>query len=257
MRAAGRLAAEVLDAVALKIKEGVTTEELNQFCHEMMVERGAEPAMLDYQGFPKSICTSVNHVAAHGIPSQQVLVDGDVLKVDVSLKLDGVYGDNCRTYFVGTPSAQAQALTTAAYNALMAGINKVMPGRTLGDVGHAVELRVAEEGYQLIRDFGGHFIGYKLHMPPEVPSFGEPNEGLVLRPGMIFTIEPIVAENEEWTMQHNGEVHVAKGRLAAQFEHTVLVTERGCEILTSSPKNMYVPNAIRPYVLNHRHGNAL
>ncbi len=250
MRAAARLAADVLDAVAAEVKEGVTTDQLNSFCHDMIVARGGEPAPLGFKGFPKSICTSVNHVAAHGIPSDQPLHDGDLLKIDVSVKLDGVYGDNCRSYFVGTPSERAKDITTAAYNAMIRGIEQVRAGNTVADIGTAIDRSATFAGYSVLHKFNGHGIGEELHMPPKIYAYPNLKDDVELKAGMIFTVEPLLTEGGNgYTMDDNGEVRVAPEKLSAQFEHMVLVMDKGCEILTESPRGIYVPSAIRPDVV--------
>jgi methionyl aminopeptidase len=247
MRAAGRLAAETLDMIAPHVVPGVSTGTLDQICHDFMAERGAVPAPLNYRGFPKSICTSINHVVCHGIPGERKLENADVLNIDVTVILDGWHGDSSRMYVAGTPSTRARNLMEVTYEALMRGVEVVRPGATLGDIGHAIQTFVEGNRFSVVRDFCGHGIGRRFHEAPNVLHFGRTGEGPVLRPGMFFTIEPMVnAGRPEVKVLDDGWTAVTRDRsLSAQFEHMVGVTEDGCEIFTISPAGLYKP----PYEL--------
>ncbi len=246
MRAAGKLAAETLDMIGEYPPPGVTTERLNQLCHDFIQEHGAIPAPLNYRGFPKSICTSINHVVCHGIPGDKKLVDGDVVNIDVTVILDGWYGDSSRMYVAGEASTKAKRLIEVTYESLMRGIAVVKPGATLGDVGHAIQSYVEGQRFSVVRDFCGHGIGQKFHESPNVLHFGRKGEGAVLKAGMFFTIEPMVnAGRPEVKVLDDGWTAVTRDRsLSAQFEHMIGVPETGCEIFTLSPKGYTLP----PYV---------
>jgi methionyl aminopeptidase len=248
MRAAGRLAAETLDMIALHVKPGVTTGQLDRLCHDYITAHGAIPAPLNYRGFPKSICTSINHVVCHGIPGDRRLVAGDVLNIDVTVILDGWHGDSSRMYTAGTPSTKARNLMDVTHEALMRGVRAVRPGITLGDVGHAIQVFVESHRFSVVRDFCGHGIGRRFHEPPNVLHFGRPGEGPMLRPGMFFTIEPMVnAGRPEVKVLEDGWTAVTRDRsLSAQFEHMIGVTETGCEVFTYSPAGFDKP----PYAVN-------
>ena len=243
MRAAGQLAAAALDMILPYVQPGVTTASLDKLCHEFILSRGAIPAPLNYRGFPKSICTSINHVVCHGIPGDRRLVAGDVLNIDVTVILDGWHGDSSRMYSAGQPSTKARNLMDVTHEALMRGIAAVKPGATLGDVGHAIQRFVEGHRYSVVRDFCGHGIGRKFHEPPNVLHFGRPGEGPVLKAGMFFTIEPMVnAGRPEVKVLEDGWTAVTRDRsLSAQFEHMIGVTETGCEIFTLSPANLHKP----------------
>ena len=243
MRAAGRLAAETLDMVARHVRPGVTTEALDRLCHEFIVARGAVPAPLNYRGFPKSICTSINHVVCHGIPGDRRLIDGDVLNIDITVVLDGWHGDSSRMYAAGQPSTRAARLIEVTYEALMRGVAAVRPGATLGDVGHAIQSFVEANRFSVVRDFCGHGIGRRFHEAPNVLHFGRPGEGPALRSGMFFTIEPMVnAGRPEVKVLDDGWTAVTRDRtLSAQFEHMVGVTDTGCEVFTFSPGGLDKP----------------
>jgi len=243
MRRAGRLAAETLDFITDHVKPGVTTNQLDQLCADFAAERGAISAPLNYRGFPKSICTSINHVVCHGIPSDRVLEEGDVVNIDVTPILDGWYGDASRMYFVGKVGVKARKLCDVTYESMMRGIAVVKPGATLGDVGHAIQSYVEAQRYSVVRDFCGHGVGKVFHAPPNVMHYGRPGEGLVLQEGMIFTIEPMVnAGRHETKILADGWTAVTKDKsLSAQFEHTVGVTATGVEIFTTSPKGLHFP----------------
>jgi methionyl aminopeptidase len=243
MRAAGRLAAECLDMVTPHVKPGVSTGFLDALCHAFIVDHGAVPAPLNYRGYPKSICTSINHVVCHGIPGDRKLIAGDILNIDVTVILDGWHGDTSRMYTAGPPTTRARNLIEVTYKALMIGIEAVRPGRTLGDLGHAIQTFVEGHRFSVVRDFTGHGIGRGFHEAPTVVHVGRPGEGAVLRPGMFFTIEPMVnAGRPEVKILDDGWTAVTRDRsLSAQFEHMVGVTETGCEIFTLSPAGLDKP----------------
>ena len=243
MRRAGRLAAETLDFITPHVVPGITTGELDRLCHDYIVERKAVPAPLGYRGFPKSICTSVNHVVCHGIPGDKRLADGDVLNIDVTVILDGWHGDTSRMYYVGQPGVRARKLVDVTYEAMMRGIRVVKPGATLGDIGHAIQSYAESQRFSVVRDFCGHGLGRIFHDAPSILHFGEPGEGLALREGMFFTIEPMInAGHYDVKILSDGWTAVTKDRsLSAQFEHSIGVTATGCEIFTESPKGWHSP----------------
>ncbi len=244
MRKAGRLGAEVLDFITPYVQPGVTTDHLDQLCDEYTRDHGAISAPLNYRGFPKSICTSVNHVVCHGIPGPKVLEDGDIVNIDVTVILDGWHGDTNRTFYVGDKvSTKAKLLIDATYEAMMLGIEAVKPGATLGDIGHAIQTYAEGKRFSVVRDFCGHGIGKIFHCAPSVLHYGEPGTGLVLKPGMFFTIEPMInAGGWETKILGDGWTAVTKDRsLSAQFEHSLAVTETGYEIFTLSPKGYTKP----------------
>lgn len=239
MREAGRLAAEVLQMIAPYVKPGVSTEELDRICHDHIVNvQGAIPANVGYRGYPKTLCTSVNNVICHGIPSEaKILKDGDILNIDVTVIKDGWHGDTSRMYIVGTPSVMAQRLVDVTREAMFRGIRMVKPGATLGDIGHAIQSYAESERFSVVREYCGHGIGKVYHDDPQVLHYGRPGEGLVLQEGMTFTIEPMINEGTRHTrLLPDGWTVVTKDRkLSAQWEHTVLVTRDGVEILTRLP----------------------
>ena len=243
MRAAGQLAAETLDMIAAHVRPGVTTAELNQACHDFMVGRGGVPATLGYRGYQHSSCTSINHVVCHGIPGDRRLVEGDVLNIDVTAILDGWHGDSSRMYAAGQPSTKAAKLMDVTYEALMRGVAAVRPGATLGDLGHAIQSFVEANRFSVVRDFCGHGIGRRFHEAPNILHFGRPGEGPVMRPGMFFTVEPMVnAGRPEVKVLDDGWTAVTRDRsLSAQFEHMVGVTHEGCEVFTLSPAGLHKP----------------
>jgi len=243
MRAAGRLAAEALDMIAPHVRPGVSTLQLDKICHDFILEHGAVPAPLGYRGYPKSVCTSINHVVCHGIPADRKLDNGDVLNIDVTVILNGWHGDSSRMYIAGTASTRAKNLIEVTYEAMMRGIAVVKPGATFGDIGHAIQIYVERHRFSVVRDFCGHGIGRQFHEPPNVLHFGRPGEGAVLRPGMFFTIEPMVnAGRPEVKILEDGWTAVTRDRsLSAQFEHMLGVTETGCEVFTISPAGMHKP----------------
>ena len=236
MRKAGRLAAEVLQIVAPFVKPGVTTEELDRICHDHIVQvQKAIPANVGYRGFPKTVCTSVNNVICHGIPSEaKVLKDGDIVNIDVTVIKDGWHGDTSRMYIVGTPSVMAQRLVDVTREAMFRGIRAVKPGATLGDVGHAIQQYAESQRFSVVREYCGHGIGKIYHDDPQVLHYGQPGQGVVLKEGMTFTIEPMLnLGTHTWDMWDDGWTVVTKDkRVSAQFEHTLLVTQTGAEILT-------------------------
>ena len=220
MRRAGLLAAEILDYIGNFVKPGVTTNELNNLCHKKIIENGAIPAPLNYKGFPKSICTSVNHVICHGIPSDKKLKNSDMVNIDVTVIVDGWHGDTSRIYYAGKPSIKAKRLCQTTYEAMMLGIEQVKPGATLGDIGHAIQKYAEDAGYSVVRDYCGHGIGKVFHTEPNVVHYGEPNTGLILKEGMFFTIEPMINEGKKETIlskHDNWTVTTRDKSLSAQF----------------------------------------
>ncbi|MCP5151215.1 MAG: type I methionyl aminopeptidase [Ectothiorhodospiraceae bacterium] len=235
MRVAGRLAAEVLRMIRPHVRPGVTTGHLDALCHAYIVEQQqAVPAPLNYRGFPRSICTSVNHQVCHGIPGDRTLKDGDILNIDITVIKDGFHGDTSKMFYIGEPSVLARRLTRVAREAMFVGIDTVRPGATLGDVGHAIQTHVERNGFSVVRDYCGHGIGREFHTEPQVLHYGVPGTRERLEPGMTFTIEPMVnAGARHVKTLRDGWTVVTKDRsLSAQWEHTVLVTEAGVEILT-------------------------
>jgi methionyl aminopeptidase len=242
MRVAGRLASEVLDYITPYVKPGVTTEELDRLCHDYMVNvQKTIPAPLNYappghRPYPKSICTSVNHQICHGVPGPKVLKNGDIVNLDVTVIKDGYHGDTSRMFYVGEPSIQAKRLCEITYECMWIGISKVKPDATLGDIGHAIQVHAEKHGFSIVREFCGHGIGTKFHEDPQVLHYGRPGTGLKLQPGMIFTIEPMVnAGKRDIKQLGDGWTIVTKDHsLSAQWEHSVLVTQTGYEVLTIS-----------------------
>jgi methionyl aminopeptidase len=243
MRTAGRLAAVTLDMIAAHVRPGVTTGALDKLCHEFILDHGAVPAPLNYRGYPKSICTSINHVVCHGIPGERRLEEADILNIDVTVILDGWHGDSSRMYVAGTPSTKARNLIDVTYEATMRGVHAVRPGATLGDIGHAIQTFVEGHRFSVVRDFCGHGIGRRFHEAPNVLHFGRPGEGPVLRPGMFFTVEPMVnAGRPDVKLLDDGWTAVTRDRsLSAQFEHMIGVTADGVEIFTISPAGLHKP----------------
>ena len=242
MRVAGRLAAEVLDYVASHVRAGITTGKLNDLCHAYMVNvQGTVPAPLHYappgyKPYPKSICTSVNHQVCHGVPGERVLKSGDILNIDVTVIKDGFHGDSSRMYFVGEPSIQARRLVEVTYECMWHGIVHARPGARLGDIGAAIQQHAEKHGFSVVREFCGHGIGRKFHEEPQVLHYGKAGTGLALEPGMTFTIEPMINAGKAAIRElADGWTIVTKDHsLSAQWEHTVLVTATGCEVLTLS-----------------------
>lgn len=235
MRRVGRLAAETLTAVGELVEPGITTQQIDDFVHRHTLSQGALPAPLNYRGFPKSVCTSVNEVVCHGIPGERRLEDGDIINVDVTHIFDGFHGDTSATFYVGTPSEDARKVTEISRRCLELGIAEVRPGARLGDVGAAIQAFAEGRGCSVVRDFVGHGIGRVFHDEPKVSHVGVRGRGVRLKPGMTFTIEPMInlggwqveVLEDDWTAV------TADGSLSAQFEHTILVTTSGCEILTA------------------------
>jgi len=248
MRKAGRLAAETLDFITEHVQPGVSTGELDRLCHQYILDHGAIPAPLNYRGFPKSICTSVNHVVCHGIPDDgKKLVDGDCLNIDVTVIVDGWHGDTSRMFFVGDKiSVKARRLVEVTYEAMMRGIGVVKPGVYLSDLGATIQEYVEAKRFSVVRDFCGHGIGRVFHDEPSVLHYGQRGDGPILEPGMFFTVEPMVnAGRLDVKILSDGWTAVTKDRsLSAQFEHTIAVTETGHEVFTLSPKGFHQP----PYV---------
>ena len=235
MRAAGRLAAEVLDMIGPHVVPGVTTEELDRICHDYIVNvQRTVPANLNYRGFPKTICTSVNHVVCHGIPNDKRLKAGDIVNIDVTVIKDGFHGDTSRMYFVGKPPVQAQRLADACHEAMWRGIKQVRPGARLGDIGYAIQSFVEELNFSVVREYCGHGIGRVYHEDPQVLHYGERGTGFELQEGMTFTVEPMVnAGKRHVRLLPDGWTVVTKDHsLSAQWEHTVLVTDAGFDVLT-------------------------
>lgn len=243
MRKAGRLAAEVLDMIADHVEPGVTTEHLDQLCHDFMADHGATPATLGYKGYPKSSCISLNHVVCHGIPGPKKLKDGDILNIDVTCILDGWYGDNSRMYVAGKPSIKAERLIQVTHDALMKGIEQVKPGNTFGDIGAAIQRYAEANRCSVVRDFCGHGLGRVFHAPPNVLHYGRWGTGPVLEEGMFFTIEPMVnlGRPETKVLADDWTAVTRDKSLSAQFEHSIGVTADGCEIFTLSPAGRFHP----------------
>lgn len=234
MRAAGRLAAEVLEMIGEHVKVGVTTEQLDQICHAYIIDHGAIPAPLNYHGFPKSICTSINHVVCHGIPNEKPLKDGDIINIDVTVKLDGYHGDTSKMFVVGKPSILAERLIRVTQESLYLAIEMVKPGIRTGDFAAAIQKHAESHGYSIVREYCGHGIGAVFHEEPQILHYGTPGNGDLLEAGMCFTIEPMVNAGKRHTkLMRDGWTVLTKDRsLSAQWEHTLLVTETGVEVLT-------------------------
>ena len=244
MRRAGQVAAATLDYITPHVVPGVTTAQLNQLCEAFVSQNGAKSATIGYRGYQHGTCISLNHVVCHGIPGDRVLVDGDILNIDVTVIVDGWFGDNSRMYIAGdNPSLQAQKLIDATYEALWRGIEAVKPGATLGDIGHAIQSHVEPLRFSVVRDFCGHGLGREFHAAPSILHYGKPGRGLVLKPGMFFTIEPMVnAGKADIKILPDGWTAVTRDRsLSAQFEHSLGVTETGYEVFTRSPAGLDKP----------------
>jgi methionyl aminopeptidase len=243
MRIAGRLAAEVLDYIAPHVRPGITTGAIDKLCHAFITDvQQAVPAPLNYappghRPYPASVCTSVNHQVCHGIPGERVLKHGDIVNIDITVIKDGYHGDTSRMFYVGDPSIQSRRLCETTYESMWRGIRKIKPGARLGDIGHAIQSHAEKAGYSVVREFCGHGIGKKFHEDPQVLHYGRAGTGIELKPGMIFTVEPMInAGRKEIRMLNDGwTVVTADHSLSAQWEHTVLVTEDGFEVLTVSP----------------------
>ena len=244
MRKAGTLAAATLDFITPYVKPGVTTDELDRLCHGFIVDHDAIPAPLNYRGFPRSICTSLNHVVCHGIPGDRRLMDGDILNIDVTVILDGWHGDTSRMFFLGEKiPLKARRLVDVTFEAMMKGIEAVRPGSRVGAIGAAIQAHAEAQRFSVVRDFCGHGVGRVFHDAPSILHFGQPEDGALLREGMFFTVEPMInAGRPEVKILADGWTAVTKDRsLSAQFEHTVGVTEKGAEIFTLSPKGLDKP----------------
>jgi methionyl aminopeptidase len=235
MRAAGRLAADVLDMIGPHVQAGITTGEIDRICHDFIVnEQKAIPAPLNYRGFPRSICTSVNHVVCHGIPGDRKLRDGDIVNIDITVIKDGFHGDTSRMFGIGEVPVVARRLMAVCHESMWAGIRQIRPGATLGDLGHAVQHVAESERFSVVREYCGHGIGRVFHEDPQVLHYGSPGTGLPLRAGMTFTVEPMInAGKRNVRLLADGWTVVTKDHsLSAQWEHTVLVTDSGFEVLT-------------------------
>lgn len=243
MRRAGRLAAETLDFITPYVKQDVTTGELDRLCHEYITDHGAIPAPLNYRGFPKSICTSINHVVCHGIPGDRRLMKNDIMNIDVTVILDGWYGDTSRMFTIGKPKVKAKKLIETTYEAMMRGIAEVKPGARLGDIGAAIQEFAEGRRYSVVQDFCGHGLGRVFHDMPNVLHYGRRGEGAELRPGMFFTIEPMIniGTHEVKILQDEWTAVTTDRSLSAQFEHSCGVTEDGVEIFTTSPAGLHCP----------------
>jgi len=243
MRKAGRLAAETMDYVIPFVKPGVTTDELNTLCHDFIIDHGATPSPLNYRGFPKSICTSINHVVCHGIPGDRKLVDGDIMNIDVTVTLDGWFGDHSRMVPAGKAGVKARKLIDATFEAMRAGIRAVKPGATTGDIGHAIQTYAEKQRFSVVRDFCGHGLGRVFHDMPNILHYGNPGEGYTLKEGMFFTIEPMInAGRYDVKILNDGWTAVTRDKsLSAQFEHSLGVTADGYEVFTESPTGLHKP----------------
>lgn len=244
MRVAGQLAASILDYIAPFVQPGVTTEELDRLCHERIIANDAIPAPLNYKGFPKSICTSINHVVCHGIPGDKKLKNQDIVNIDVTVIVDGWHGDTSRMYYVGKPTIKAKRLCQVTYEAMMIGIEQVKPGATTGDIGNAIQRFVESNGFSVVRDYCGHGIGRVFHCDPSILHYGKAGEGVTLEEGMFFTVEPMVNVGGHQTIlsKFDGWTVTTRDKsLSAQFEHTIAVTSDGYEIFTGSPAGLDFP----------------
>lgn len=237
MRAAGRLAAATLDMIAPFVEPGVATADLDKRCHDFILAHNATPAPLGYRGYPKATCISINHVVCHGIPGEKRLQKGDILNIDITVILDGWYGDSSRMYWAGEPKVKARKLCDATYEALMLGIEAIKPGARFGDIGHAIQAFAEPQGYSVVREFCGHGLGRVFHDAPNVLHYGAPGTGPEIAPGMFFTVEPMInAGRADTKVLSDGWTAVTRDRsLSAQFEHSVGVTDDGVEIFTLSP----------------------
>ena len=247
MRKAGRLTAEALDLLVPLVRPGVTTDELDRVIVEFARDHHAVPAPLNYRGYPKAICTSINHVVCHGIPNDKPLREGDIVNIDVTLIVDGWHGDSSRMYMVGEVNRKAERLVEVTYECLMRGIAMVKPGAHLGDIGHAIQTYAEGERCSVVRDFCGHGVGRLFHDAPNILHYGQVNEGPELKEGMIFTIEPMINLGRPHVkVLSDGWTAVTRDRsLSAQYEHTVGVTANGCEIFTLSPAGLDTPGLAR------------
>lgn len=243
MRKAGKLAAEALDLLAPHVAPGVTTAALDRLIFDFAMDNGALPATLNYRGYPASICTSINHVVCHGIPGERALKDGDIVNIDVTLIVDGWHGDTSRMYPVGDVPRRAMRLIEVTHEAMMRGIAAIGPDAHTGDIGHAIQAYAEAERCSVVRDFCGHGLGRLFHDVPNILHYGRPGEGIALKPGMLFTVEPMINLGRPHVkILSDGWTAVTRDRsLSAQFEHTVAVTEDGCEVFTFSPQGLHHP----------------
>lgn len=246
MRRAGRLVAEIFDMLTEHVQPGVSTERIDQLVFDYAMDHGALPATLMYRGYRKSVCTSINHVVCHGIPNEKPLREGDIVNIDVTVILDGWHGDSSRMYLIGEVPRRAERLVEVTYEAMMKGISVIRPGATTGDIGAAIQAVVEPNHMSVVRDFCGHGLGRLFHDEPNIVHVGSPGEGVVLRPGMFFTVEPMINLGRPHVkVLSDGWTAVTRDRsLSAQFEHSVGVTETGVEIFTLSPKGLHKP----PYI---------
>jgi methionyl aminopeptidase len=243
MRAAGRLAAEILDALPAHVVPGATTGEIDDIVRQMTIAGGAVPATMGYRGYTHSCCISINHVVCHGIPGDRTLKDGDIVNIDVTPLLDGWHGDTSRMYLVGDVPLKARRLVDVTYECLMLGLEQAKPGNFLGDISHAIQAHAEKHRYGVVRDFCGHGVGRMFHDAPEVVHVGRPKTGPELKPGMFFTVEPMInIGRPDVKLLDDGWTAVTRDRsLSAQFEHSIGITETGCEIFTESPKGLHQP----------------
>ncbi len=243
MRVAGRLSAQVLGVIEPYVVPGVTTDELDQICHNYIVnDLHAIPAPLNYRGFPKSICTSINHVVCHGIPGPKKLKEGDIINIDITVIKDGFHGDTSKMFTVGEASIRARRLIQVTYECLLKGIAMVRPGTTLGDIGHCIQTCAEGNHFSVVREYCGHGIGREFHEEPQVLHYGEKGAGLILEPGMTFTIEPMInaGKRQVKLLSDNWTVVTRDRSLSAQWEHTILVTADGHEVLTKRPEETFL-----------------
>lgn len=244
MHKAGALAAAILDELTEIVRPGMTTDEINTYVHDRIVRVGAIPAPLGYRGFPKSVCTSVNHVVCHGIPDARKLVNGDMVNIDVTVIVDGWHGDTSRTFWIGDVPTKVRRLTQVTYDAMMKGIEVVRPGATTGDIGHAIQTYAESFGYSIVREYCGHGLGKIFHTAPNIMHFGEKGKGVRIEEGMFFTVEPMINIGKAPTIlsKHDGWTVTTRDKsLSAQFEHSIGVTASGFEIFTASPKGLHCP----------------
>ena len=234
IRKAGQLVLETFEQIKDKIRPGIKTDEINTIVHEFTLKKGAQPAPLNYRGFPKSVCVSINEEVCHGIPGKRVLADGDIVNVDITSVLNGYYADANKTFFAGTPGTDARKIVSVARECLKRGISMVKPGNTVGDIGWAIQTYAEDQGCSVVRDFVGHGVGFEFHESPQIPHFGQKGQGIRLIAGMVFTIEPMInLGNKELKILADNWTAVTKdGSLSAQFEQTILVTQSGYESLT-------------------------
>ncbi len=234
IRKAGQLVLDTFEQIKDKMRPGIKTDEINTVVHEFTLKNNAQPAPLNYRGFPKSVCVSINEEVCHGIPGQRVLADGDIVNVDITSVLNGYYADANKTFFVGTPSEEARKIVSVAKECLNRGISMVKPGNTVGDIGWAIQTYAEGQGCSVVRDFVGHGVGFEFHESPQIPHFGQKGQGIRLIPGMVFTIEPMInlGEKELKILSDNWTAVTRDGSLSAQFEQTILVTPSGYESLT-------------------------